>query len=100
MENLLKNIFAHSGSIEAVIDIKEVGDICELRISDSGIGISNDLKEKIFEAGYTSSETGTSIGLGLFIVKSVIGRYKGTVEVIDNDPTGVTFLLKIKLYKA
>lgn len=99
IENLLKNIVTHSGTEKAVIEIKEVGDICELRISDFGVGISDDVKEKLFEAGYTSDETGTSIGLGLFIVKSVIDRYKGTVEVQDNDPSGVVFLLKLKLSK-
>jgi two-component system sensor kinase len=100
IENLLKNIVTHSGSEKAVIEIKEVGDVCELRISDLGIGISDAVKDKLFEAGYTSDETGTSIGLGLFIVKSVIDRYKGTVEVQDNDPSGVVFLLKLKLSKA
>ena len=100
IENLLKNIVTHSGSEKAVIEIKEVGDICELRISDFGKGISDDVKEKLFEAGYTSDETGTSIGLGLFIVKSVIDRYNGTVEVQDNDPSGVIFLLKLKLSNA
>ena len=99
IENLLKNIVTHSGSDKAVIEIKEVGDICELRISDFGVGISDDVKENLFEAGYTSDETGTSIGLGLFIVKSVIDRYKGTVEVQDNDPSGVVFVLKLKLSK-
>ncbi len=80
-----------------IIDIKEVGDVCELRISDCGIGISDDVKEKLFEPGYTSDDTGTSLGLGLFIVKSVMDRYGGTVDVLDNVPSGVTFLLKIKV---
>ena len=99
IENLLKNVIAHSGSKKVIIDLKEVGDVCELRISDLGIGIPDDVKKKLFEPGYTSDEKGTSLGLGLFIVKSVIDRYNGTVDVLDNAPSGVTFLLKLKLMK-
>ena len=97
IENLLKNIITHSGSNRAFIDIRSVGKFCEVRISDWGVGISDDVKTKLFEAGYTSDDSGRSIGLGLFIVKSVIDRYEGTVEVLDNDPSGVVFLIKLKL---
>jgi signal transduction histidine kinase len=64
------------------------------RVSDKGKGVPDELKERIFEPGFS---TGGGTGMGLFIVKTLAEILGGKVRVYDNVPSGavfeVTFLL-------
>lgn len=68
-------------------------DVCALEVSvaDTGIGIPDDQKEKIFEAFHQISQGDArahdGVGLGLHIVKTVSDRMKGRLEV-SNRPEG------------
>ncbi len=67
-------------------------------VRDTGMGIPEDLRDKIFERFYRveksrSKETGGT-GLGLAIVKHVVVYHGGTIQVEDNDPQGTTFVLR------
>ncbi|WGL58513.1 PAS domain S-box protein [Pigmentibacter sp. JX0631] len=52
-----------------------------LQIIDSGAGISEEIKEKIFNPFFTTKEKGEGTGLGLSISKSIIERHKGILLV-------------------
>ena len=57
------------------------GDRILVSITDSGSGISPEVKEKIFEAFYTTKPPGEGSGLGLHITQQIIKKHQGTIEV-------------------
>ncbi len=75
-----------------------------LTVADSGIGIPDDCRDKIFERFYRvdkarSRQTGGT-GLGLAITKSVILMHKGAVRVYSKEGEGSTFTVRIPLTQA
>ena len=61
--------------------------LCE----DSGRGIAPDLQEHIFEKGVSGK--GDNRGLGLHIVKNVVDRYGGTIEIETEQQVGTCFTI-------
>jgi len=66
-----------------------------LRVSDNGLGISEEDRLKIFEPFYTTRPEGT--GLGLAIVKQMIEEHKGQIEVERSAMGGAMFVLHLPL---
>lgn len=60
-------------------------------ISDTGFGISDDIKDKIFEPFVSSKENGN--GLGLYISYDIIQRHNGTITVTTKEGQGTKFLI-------
>jgi PAS domain S-box-containing protein len=69
----------------------------QIKISDTGIGISPDNLLKIFEPYYTTKETGT--GLGLTIVYKVIREHQGEVNVQSREGEGSSFVITLPAYQ-
>jgi len=87
--NLLNNAFeAIPHEMHTVLSIKtryvaEHGlDFVEVQLKDRGIGISNEIIDKIFEPYVTTKPKGT--GLGLAIVKKIIEEHGGIVWLENN----------------
>ena len=64
-----------------------------IKISDNGSGIPADKMGQIFNPFFTTKEPGKGTGLGLFIVRQVIERNKGTIAVESHEGVGTTFTL-------
>jgi two-component system nitrogen regulation sensor histidine kinase NtrY len=64
-----------------------------LEIMDSGPGIPQKVKERMFEPYFSTKKGGT--GLGLVIVKSIISDHNGFIRVRDNQPTGTIITIEI-----
>jgi signal transduction histidine kinase len=69
-------------------------DTVEIRFSDFGSGIPEEIREKIFEEGFTNGPNAGS-GIGLFIAKKLIESYTGTISVESNQPKGTTFVVSL-----
>ena len=95
IENIVNNAFIHSGTDRVEIRISESGEWCEIRIADFGIGIPDEIKERIFEEGFKHGKTGQT-GLGLFIAKKIVDRYGGEICVEDNKPKGSVFVIRLR----
>ncbi len=65
----------------------------EMIIEDSGPGISDELRGKIFSPLHTTKRHGT--GLGLNICRKLIGQYGGSMEIASGPSKGTRVLLKI-----
>lgn len=75
-------------------DTVEEGDYVTVKISDTGIGISKDDVDKIFEPFYTKKVMGRSgTGLGMAVVWGTVKDHKGYIDVKSNEGTGTTFTL-------
>lgn len=70
-----------------------------VRIADNGTGIPPDKIEQIFHPFYTTKAPGKGTGLGLFIVKQVVERNGGTIDVQSQLGAGTTFTLKFPVAK-
>jgi two-component system nitrogen regulation sensor histidine kinase NtrY len=75
------------------IDTARRSDSVELRISDTGTGMTAEECERIFTPYYTTKQHGT--GLGLAIVQSVISDHNGTIRVESMPGSGTTFVVEL-----
>src|SRR5579859_849748 len=69
------------------------GDMVEIVIADTGHGISQDLKEKLFLPYFSTKKRGT--GLGLAIVGRIVEDHHGSVRVEENSPIGARFIVEL-----
>ena len=91
LNNLILNgIQAINGAGTIEIIVEENHDVTVIRIQDSGIGISKENLDKIFEPLFTTKQKGT--GLGLASVKSIIASHEGMISV-TSPPTIFTIRL-------
>jgi two-component system NtrC family sensor kinase len=67
----------------------------EIRIQDTGTGISPENLKKIFDPFFTTKEIGKGTGLGLHVVHSIVEKHKGTVEVTSEVGRGTTFTISL-----
>lgn len=75
-----------------------------IKVADSGVGIPEDAKDRVFERFYRvdkarSRDTGGT-GLGLAITRSIINAHKGTIKLYSESGKGTTFTVKIPLKKS
>jgi len=62
----------------------------EVLISDTGAGITPDIKDRVFEPFFTTKASGKGTGLGLALVKNIISGFGGYVEIVDSGVPGTT----------
>lgn len=98
--NLLNNAISYTSSNgEITLYVKDAGDRIIFCVSDTGIGISEEAKPRIFERFYRvdkarSRNTGGT-GLGLAIVKHIVEAHKGSIQVDSELGTGTTFRIEL-----
>ena len=67
-----------------------------LGVSDSGIGMTEEIKKRCFEPFFSTKES-TGTGLGLSIVYGIIQRHEGTIEVESQLGKGTTFIIHLPI---
>jgi signal transduction histidine kinase len=94
IDNLLGNAIMHGLTDRVDIEIREAEGQCLISVADSGKGIPDEIKARVFEEGFKFGEYGNT-GFGLYIVKKTMERYGGSVVVRDNHPRGTVFELRL-----
>lgn len=89
-----------SGSGTLILGLRERDGQIELRVSDTGVGIPDELMSQIFQPFMTTKATlggtGTAgTGLGLAITYGIIERHHGTIEVLSRVGEGATFIVRL-----
>ena len=98
--NLIENAIKYNqtpGSVTVQIHCAEAEAV--LTVSDTGIGISEDNFEKIFNPFFRADKSRSramgGAGLGLALVKAIAEHHEGRVEVLNSSPAGTTIALTL-----
>jgi hypothetical protein len=68
-------------------------DVVELAVSDTGHGVSREMKERLFLPYFSTKQRGT--GLGLAIVSRIVEDHHGSIRVEENKPVGSRFVVEL-----
>lgn len=70
-------------------------DHISIKIMDTGIGMTAEIKQRVFEPFYTTKEIGEGTGLGLSIVFGIIEKHQGIIDIKSTYGTGTTITIKL-----
>jgi CheY-like chemotaxis protein len=73
------------------------GAFIEISVSDTGIGMSNEVIQHVFEPFFTTKEIGKGTGLGLAAVYGTVTDHHGCITITSQPGTGTTFKLYLPL---
>ena len=100
LANLIDNAAeAMQGSLLRVLAIhsalSEDGGAVEVTVSDTGHGLTDEIRERLFLPFYSTKHRGT--GLGLSIAAKIVQEHGGSIRAEANSPKGARFLLRLPL---
>jgi two-component system, NtrC family, nitrogen regulation sensor histidine kinase NtrY len=100
MANLIDNAAeAMQGSLLRVLAVRtalsEDGAAVEVSVSDTGHGLTDEIRERLFLPFYSTKHRGT--GLGLSIAAKIVQEHGGSIRAESNSPKGARFLLRLPL---
>ena len=103
LANLIDNAAdAMQGSLLRVLGIgsglSEDGASVELTVADTGHGLTDEIRERLFLPFYSTKHRGT--GLGLSIAAKIVQEHGGSLRAESNSPKGARFLLRLPLLDA
>ncbi|MCW2121186.1 sensor histidine kinase [Flavobacterium sp. 7A] len=101
IQNLLDNAlkFTPEGGTISIITEKCLNNTVKITISDTGIGIPEKDRERIFARYYRANnytDLKNSTGLGLAIAKKILDLHDSTLELISAEEKGSSFIFKLK----
>ncbi|HWY69742.1 MAG TPA: ATP-binding protein [Terriglobales bacterium] len=87
-DSLVREIYISTSLVES-------RDSVEVVIADTGHGITDDVKERLFLPYVSSKKRGT--GLGLSIVSRIMQEHNGSIRIEENHPVGARFILELPM---
>jgi PAS domain S-box-containing protein len=103
LANLIDNAAeAMQGSLLRVLGVSsslsEDGLAVEVQISDTGHGLTDEIRERLFLPFYSTKQRGT--GLGLSIAAKIVQEHGGSLRAEANTPKGARFLMRLPLMES
>jgi signal transduction histidine kinase len=99
VSNLLLNAADALGSSKerrVRVALQERDETLFLTVEDSGPGVPNEIRDRVFDSFFTTKGSGRGTGLGLHLVKEVAARFKGTVELgTSSQLGGALFIVRL-----
>jgi signal transduction histidine kinase len=78
-----------------IITTKDVNDSIQISIKDSGIGMTEEVKHRIYEPFFTTKDVGEGTGLGMAIVFKIIQKHEGHIDIISEPCKGSEFIITL-----
>jgi signal transduction histidine kinase len=75
------------------LSTKEEKNKIEIKVKDNGNGISDSIKEKIFQPFFTTKPTGSGTGLGLSLAYDIVKAHGGEIKVETQGGSGTEFII-------
>jgi PAS domain S-box-containing protein len=103
LANLIDNAAdAMQGSLLRVLNVgtrlSEEGEAVDVWVADTGHGLTDEIRERLFLPFYSTKHRGT--GLGLSIAAKIAQEHGGSLRAESNSPKGARFLLRLPLFSA
>jgi PAS domain S-box-containing protein len=94
--NLVQNGIVHNDTERPEVHISAALDaeVVRVRIADNGPGIPDEDKERIFGRGEKDLDS-PGVGIGLYLVRTLVEQYGGDVWVTDREPRGAVFVVEL-----
>ncbi|MFZ5445367.1 MAG: sensor histidine kinase [Myxococcota bacterium] len=67
----------------------------EIRVADTGPGLADDVKDKLFKPFFTTKRRGQGTGLGLSVSRSIIEAHRGQIRAEGAPGVGATFIIRL-----
>ncbi len=80
---------------QITIYTEEEKDMVSVRIKDNGVGIPDEIKNKIWEPFFTTKEVGVGTGLGMSITYDIIEKHGGKIELESEVGEGTEFIISL-----
>lgn len=94
--NVIDNAIRYAGAgAEVTVGLEPHPDHTVVWVRDNGPGIAPDLRQRVFERFFRGTETGNGCGLGLAIVRDIVRRHGGEVELEHPTPQGLVVRLRL-----
>ena len=77
------------------LSTKKINDKIEIRITDNGNGIPQNVIGKIFQPFFTTKPTGQGTGLGLSLSYDIVKAHGGELSVVTTEGEGTTFTIQL-----
>jgi PAS domain S-box-containing protein len=90
LEISIQNLVLDNNSADIYPDLSP-GNYVAIKVSDTGQGISPEIKDRIFDPYFTTKEIGKGSGLGLSVVHGIIQSHQGAISVDSEPGKGTTF---------
>ena len=93
--NLVKNAIQAMSNVESpriLVSVVPEAEKVKIQVADNGIGIPDEVKDKIFEPKFTTKTSGMGLGLGM--VKNIVENYGGTITFTSQEGKGTVFSVK------
>ena len=78
---------------------EETGEVVEISVRDTGIGMTEDVRLRVFDPFFTTKGK-TGMGLGLAVSYGIIRRHEGTVEVESEVGHGTSFRIRLPIARS
>jgi len=102
LQQIFLNLFLNAaeampqgGSLNVRASYDASGSTIQVEVSDTGKGINDNVKDKLFQPFFTTKSKGT--GLGLAITKQLAEQHSGSIHVSNNPEGGATFTVILPL---
>ncbi len=69
-----------------------------IEVADTGPGISDEDRDKIFDPFYTTKPVGEGTGLGLSVTRNIVNLHEGSIDICNRDDGGASVLMMFKQY--
>ena len=107
LEQVVSNII--SNACDAVSDVDERQLLIHveqedthvrLSFADTGVGIAENLRARIFDAFFTTKHSTQGTGIGLTIASEIVSAHQGRIDISSNQPQGTVFTVSLPTTQA